>query len=98
MERYKITILITFILCLIGFDTHAANIFAKSCSVVDVQNAINSARDADTVLVPAGNCTWGTAVSISNKKLRFERRFRNRRDKGHLWRDKPHTDKSGFRG
>jgi len=69
MERYKIMILITFILCLIGFDTHAANIFAKSCSVVDVQNAINSARDADTVLVPAGNCTWGTAVSISNKTI-----------------------------
>jgi hypothetical protein len=33
---------------------------AASCSQTDVQNAINLASDGDTVIVPAGNCIWGT--------------------------------------
>jgi hypothetical protein len=31
---------------------------ALSCSQVDIQNAINSAQDGYTVIVPAGNCIW----------------------------------------
>ncbi|MBR9677354.1 PGF-pre-PGF domain-containing protein [Candidatus Woesearchaeota archaeon] len=48
---------------------------ASSCSQLDVQAAINSASDGDTVNVPAGNCTWTTlsgntpAVQISNKGI-----------------------------
>jgi hypothetical protein len=40
-----------------------------SCANTDVQNAINSAAAGDTVLVPAGNCTWTSAVTISGKAL-----------------------------
>ena len=33
---------------------------ATSCLHADVQAAIDSATHGDTVLVPAGNCQWGT--------------------------------------
>jgi len=36
-------------------------ITALSCSQTNVQNAVNSASDGDTVLVPAGTCTWTVA-------------------------------------
>ena len=42
-----------------------ANIHAASCSQADVQAAINAASDADTVSVPAGNCTWTSGVTIT---------------------------------
>ncbi|MCX6814872.1 MAG: hypothetical protein NTY20_04465 [Candidatus Aenigmarchaeota archaeon] len=38
----------------------AATINAASCSQVDVQTAIDSARSGDTVQVPAGECVWST--------------------------------------
>lgn len=41
---------------------------AVSCSGADVQAAINSATNGDTVFVPSGSCTWTTAVSIPNTK------------------------------
>jgi len=47
----------------------AANtIQAASCSQADVQAAIDSAIDGDTVLVPAGTCTWTQGVEISTPK------------------------------
>lgn len=42
---------------------------AASCSQADVQAAINSATNGNTVLVPAGTCTWNSSVSISNKTI-----------------------------
>jgi hypothetical protein len=39
----------------------ASMIPAATCSQTDVQKAIDSAKGGDTVLVPAGNCTWATA-------------------------------------
>ncbi len=39
-------------------------ITAASCSSADVQNAINSAVDGDTVFIPAGACTWSNGVDI----------------------------------
>jgi hypothetical protein len=48
---------------------------AASCSQVDVQAAIDSANDGDTVVVPAGSCTWTTpsagqpAVAMNSKKI-----------------------------
>ena len=56
------------------FNVNAATINATSCSQNDVQTAINSASDGDTVIVPAGICTWTTihqntpAVTIPNTK------------------------------
>ncbi len=41
----------------------AATINAPSCSQTDVQAAANAAQDGDTVLVPAGTCTWFTLTS-----------------------------------
>ncbi len=35
-------------------------IYAASCEQADVQAAIDSAVDGDTVMVPAGECTWTT--------------------------------------
>jgi hypothetical protein len=42
---------------------HANTINAASCTDADVQAAINSASNGDTVVVPAGNCTWNTGVN-----------------------------------
>ena len=60
-------------ICLIAIclsSSAAANIIqAASCSRTDVQAAINSAQDGDTVLVPAGECTWNSEVSIQNKTI-----------------------------
>jgi hypothetical protein len=43
----------------------AATIAATSCSSSAVQSAINSASTGDTVSVPAGTCTWTSAVNIN---------------------------------
>lgn len=59
--------------CIIAFCLSSpvtANIIqAASCSITDVQSAVNSVQDGDTVLVPAGECTWSSAVSIQNKTI-----------------------------
>jgi hypothetical protein len=44
--------------------TDAANIEAKSVSLLDVSAAVNSAKDGDTVTVPAGTATWTTPLVI----------------------------------
>jgi len=51
---------------------HAAFIFAESCSQSDVQTAIDSATDGDTVVVPAGNCAWKSAVRFLNKQITIQ--------------------------
>jgi hypothetical protein len=43
----------------------SATVNAASCSLTDVQNAIASAQDGDTVAVPAGNCTWSGNLTLS---------------------------------
>ena len=49
-------------LCISSAD--AATIYASSCSRSDVQAAMNSASTGDTVVVPAGQCTWNGSVTI----------------------------------
>ncbi|OPY15878.1 MAG: hypothetical protein A4E69_00380 [Syntrophus sp. PtaB.Bin138] len=46
----------------------AATINASSCSQADVQAAVNASSTGDTVVVPAGSCTWASAVSIPTTK------------------------------
>src|SRR3989454_10521327 len=41
----------------------AATINAASCSQADVNSAITSAVDGDTVIIPAGTCTWTTQLT-----------------------------------
>jgi MYXO-CTERM domain-containing protein len=43
----------------------AATITAPSCSLEDVQTAVASAADGDTVSVPAGNCTWSSTLEVT---------------------------------
>ena len=39
---------------------------ATTCSQADVQAAIDSSRNGNTVLIPPGNCVWGDWVNGSN--------------------------------
>jgi hypothetical protein len=49
--------------------TLADYFFAQSCSSTHVQAAIDAASDGGTVVIPAGSCTWTTAVTIAGKAL-----------------------------
>ena len=40
---------------------------ATSCNTSDVQAAINSASDGDTVVIPNGSCTWSTHISTAKQ-------------------------------
>ncbi|MCO6434648.1 hypothetical protein [Nitrosomonas nitrosa] len=51
------------------FLTYGTIIKAASCSQSDVQRAIDSARDGDLVLVPAGTCTWTAGITFSNTRV-----------------------------
>jgi hypothetical protein len=48
---------------------HGATRTASSCDRSAVQTAIDAAADGDTVTVPAGTCTWTSAVTLSNKTI-----------------------------
>jgi len=43
----------------------AATITAASCSQADVQTALKSAADGDTVAIPAGTCAWTSTVTYT---------------------------------
>ena len=61
--------LLAFLLLSNSEDLWARPIPAGSCSNTDVANAIAAAADGDTVLIPSGNCTWSSTVSIPNKSI-----------------------------
>jgi hypothetical protein len=44
-------------------------ITAASCALPDVQAAINAAVDSNTVVIPAGTCTWASSLVITGKIL-----------------------------
>jgi hypothetical protein len=44
-------------------DASAATVTAASCSSADVQTALNRAASGDTVVIPAGTCSWTTGVT-----------------------------------
>lgn len=58
-----------FMLVCLSFGAHAANVNAASCSSSDVQTAVNSASTGDTVVIPSGNCTWTSPVTIASKGI-----------------------------
>ena len=47
--------------------SHCATYNAASCNSSDVQTAINSAANGDTVRIPAGNCSWVSGISTSKQ-------------------------------
>ena len=59
------------LLGVVGFakGSSAATINAESCRQADVQNAVNSAKDGDTVSMPAGTCEWRQNISIGSKSI-----------------------------
>jgi hypothetical protein len=47
----------------------AQTINAASCNTSDVQAAINTATEGQTVAIPAGTCTWTAGVTITGKGI-----------------------------
>ena len=62
-------------ICLIAIclsSSASANIIqAASCSLADVQAAVNAASDGDVVLIPNGSCAWTGGISTT-KQIRIE--------------------------
>ena len=56
----------------VGASAEGATIQAGGCSQSQVVSAINSAKDGDTVVVPAGNCTWTSTVTIDGKSITLQ--------------------------
>jgi hypothetical protein len=56
---------IIYLLSLSGSTIFGATINAASPAAADVQGAVNSASDGDTVVVPAGSATWSTEVKVT---------------------------------
>jgi len=48
---------------------HSATYTAATCGSADVQSAINLTAEGDTVIVPAGICTWTSGVTISGEGI-----------------------------
>lgn len=51
-------------LVLLSTNSWAATHTAASCSFTNVTSAISSSSNGDTVVVPAGSCSWSAEVSI----------------------------------
>ena len=45
-------------------DVNTVN--AASCSMSDVQSALNRAHDGQTVAIPGGTCTWTKTLTVTN--------------------------------
>ena len=70
MARVAKSILFGFLLKALSCSTmQAATWTAASCNTTDVQTAINTAAEGDTVLIPAGTCAWTSGVTISGKGI-----------------------------
>jgi hypothetical protein len=52
-------------------NANAAIINAASCSQPNVQAAVNSAANGDTINIPAGECTYSSSVNVSNKSVKI---------------------------
>src|SRR5438876_7932866 len=48
-------------------EARASTVTATSCNVSDVQTAINSAKDGDTVIIPNGSCSWSSGISTAKQ-------------------------------
>ena len=74
MRNFLQKILIPFFLLYLFFayDADAKTISAASCSKADVTTAYNSASSGDTVLVPAGDCSWTSTLPITKNIIRIQ--------------------------
>ena len=62
--------IIALLLC--AATAEAATIRATSCERSAVAAAVNTARDGDTVTIPAGRCTWTSTLMINGKFLTLQ--------------------------
>ena len=66
--------LIGLLLPLLGLQVaEGATISASSCSLQDVQAAVNTAADGDIVSIPNGSCSWSGGMS-TNKQILIQRK------------------------
>ena len=71
-------VILAAIIMTVGCQVSGATIGAKSASLGDVESAIGSAHEGDTVIVPAGN--------LREARLRFERDYIAAVLQHHAWR------------
>ena len=71
MKTFVLAACVTTVVCL-PRPLPAATIRAQSPAPPHVQAAIDSARDGDIVMVPAGSAAWGKSVVLSNKNLTLQ--------------------------
>lgn len=64
----KLSIALLFLVTFNVGTLWAGSIQATTCHSSDVQAAINSASDGDTVHIPPGTCTWTTQVIMESAK------------------------------
>lgn len=70
--RHQPVFAIMFIFCFVLLSVNtllAATRTAPSCSRSDVGDAVARAANGDTVLIPAGHCTWTNNLTIKDKYL-----------------------------
>jgi hypothetical protein len=66
MMRFKLYPIVVFFFALLSpASLPAATVNASSCSAANVQSAINSASPGDTVMVPAGTCSWSGSGAVN---------------------------------
>jgi hypothetical protein len=61
----KLSLVLAALLCAVSNSAEATIINAASPSLADVTAAIKSARDGDTVILPAGTAAWKSPVKIT---------------------------------
>src|ERR1700722_12461679 len=64
-RAYRRAVSVPLGLAALSSEARAATHTASSCSVADLQAAVGSSGDGDTVLVPGGSCTWMTVLTVS---------------------------------
>jgi hypothetical protein len=68
MLRVKACILLVIGHVLVGSEAFGGTLAATDCSAGAVQAAIDAAHNGDTIIIPAGTCTWSSKVSIPGTK------------------------------
>jgi hypothetical protein len=66
-KMVKLLVFLLIILVVLPCFAQAATWEAASCSQSDVNKAIGSARDGDTVTIPDGSCAWSSGVSTTKQ-------------------------------
>ena len=65
-DIYLVVLIAVYFICSMSCpEVYAATIAARSCSDSDVASAVSTASSGDTVIVPAGTCTWTSEVTTT---------------------------------